>query len=313
MIDYYNFSDKKLNVCDQVESNCWIRLTSPTEEELQHVVDLCGVDRKYLEVALDKNVSPRVESTDEYLTMIVDVPVADERDNSARCLTFPVAFIITGQYIITICLKDTPVFSELITREDAEANPANQLDFVCHFLLIATELFQKFLHQIDDERHNMIQALGNKTHNSDLVRLHTLEATLVYFETALRGNKLVFNLIEHDEHLRNSFRDKSAFGELQLEASQAIEMASTYRELLRSTRDLFSATINNTLNSVLKVLTSITVIMAIPAIISGFYGMNIGIEGMPFNGSPYAFYAICFSTVVICVGAGVWLHKKGFM
>ncbi len=313
MIDYYRFFEQRLTPGSQVEPDCWIRLISPTEKEIQYVVDACGVDHKYLEAALDEHATPRVELMDNYLAMIVDIPITDGEKEHARCSTLPVAFIITAQNIITVCLKDADIFSQFIAREHDDINPANQLDFVCLFLLTSAELFRQSLRQIDEERHTMVDRLGNKTHNSDLVRLHTLEATLVYFETALQGNKLVFDLIARDENLKKSLGSKDVFGELRLETTQAIEMASTYRELLQSTRDLFSATINNTLNSVMKVLTSITVILAIPAIISGFYGMNVGIEGMPLAGTPYAFYAVCFSTVVICVGVGIWLHKKGFM
>lgn len=68
-----------------------------------------------------------------------------------------------------------------------------------------------------------------------------------------------------------------------VEYQQAIEMTSIYRDIIDGTRELLSSVINNRLNNVMKILTSITIVMAIPTIISGIYGMNVAGEWMPLS------------------------------
>jgi magnesium transporter len=313
MIECYCFHTHRSIAYAQTATDCWIRLVAPTDAEIERVASASHIDPAHLRSSLDKEATSRVATFDGYLMLIADVPVVTEQDGVLHGSTAPVTFITTPHNVITVCLVGTPTFSELIAKEGDKIDPSERMDFVCRFLLVSTELFQRFLRQVDEEREKMVKALGNKTRNEDLVRLHDLEATLVYFETSLRGNKLVFDLAANDEHLAKGLRDIGVFGELQLETDQAIEMTSTYRELIRSTRELFSAIIDNTLNSVMKILTSLTVILAIPAIISGFYGMNVGVDSMPFSTHPYAFYIICASTVLICIVLGVWLHRKNLM
>ena len=87
-------------------------------------------------------------------------------------------------------------------------------------------------------------------------------------------------------------------------------MANIYKDVLNGTRELFAAVIDNTLNSVMKVLTSITVIMAIPTIISGFYGMNVNPAGIPFASETNGFLYVGILTTVICIFAIIILKKK---
>ena len=95
-----------------------------------------------------------------------------------------------------------------------------------------------------------------------------------------------------------------------MEIRQAIEMTSIYRDDIKGTRELFSSILDNRLNNAMKYLTSVTLLMAVPTVISGLYGMNVDIDGMPFSGSDYGFVIVCLLTLAIC-GIAAWvLHKK---
>ena len=95
-----------------------------------------------------------------------------------------------------------------------------------------------------------------------------------------------------------------------VEIRQAIEMTSIYRDDIKGTRELFSSILDNRLNNAMKYLTSVTLLMAVPTVISGLYGMNVDIDGMPFSGSDYGFVIVCLLTLAIC-GIAAWvLHKK---
>lgn len=86
-------------------------------------------------------------------------------------------------------------------------------------------------------------------------------------------------------------------------------MTVIYRDVIDGTRDLLTSIINNKLNNVMKYLTSITLVMAIPTIISGIYGMNVGEEWMPFANTPHGFTIICGIIIIICI-ITLWILKK---
>ena len=145
------------------------------------------------------------------------------------------------------------------------------------------------------------------------VQTCALPISLVYFETGLRSNKLAFELIADYERVQNDDTSKQLIKDVLLNTRQGIEMTSIYRSLVSSTRELFSSALDNTLNSVMKILTSLTIILAVPTIISGFYGMNVASEGMPFAEASWAFGVIFLITCALCAIIAIWLHKKDLL
>ena len=87
-------------------------------------------------------------------------------------------------------------------------------------------------------------------------------------------------------------------------------MAMIYRDIINGTRELMSSVMDNRLNNVMKYLTFITLIMAVPTVVSGLYGMNVNKEGVPLADSPYGFGLICLGTLVICAIIFLILKKK---
>lgn len=110
------------------------------------------------------------------------------------------------------------------------------------------------------------------------MELHDLESTLVYFETSLRAAGMVIDRLRRYKHIPQFPEDEDLLEDVQVENRQAIEMATIYREIIDGTSELMSNVINNRLNNTMKYLTSITLVMAVPTIISGLYGMNVNIR-----------------------------------
>ena len=140
--------------------------------------------------------------------------------------------------------------------------------------------------------------------------MHELESTLVYFATSLRANGNVLDRLTRYKRLEQYPEDKELLGDVIVENKQAIEMTSIYRDIINGTRELLSSVIDNRLNNVMKYLTSITIVMAIPTVISGLYGMNVDGKGMPFANSMAGFAIICIITLVVCIITMLILRKK---
>ena len=162
----------------------------------------------------------------------------------------------------------------------------------------------------DRRRQEIEKNLTGTLRDSDLMELHGLESTLVYFATSLRANSTVLDRLTRYKRLEQYPDDMELLDDVIVEIRQAIEMTSIYRDDIKGTRELFSSILDNRLNNAMKYLTSVTLLMAVPTVISGLYGMNVDIDGMPFSGSDYGFVIVCLLTLAIC-GIAAWvLHKK---
>ena len=165
------------------------------------------------------------------------------------------------------------------------------------------------LRTIDKKRNEIEERIENDTREDDLIALHELESTLVYFATSLRANGNVLDRLTRYKRLEQYPEDKELLDDVIIENKQAIEMTVIYRDIINGTRELMSSVLDNRLNNVMKTLTSITLIMAVPTVISGIYGMNVNSEGMPFATLPFGFGIICALIVVVCVFM-LWFLKK---
>ena len=152
--------------------------------------------------------------------------------------------------------------------------------------------------------------LAGDLRDSDLMELHGLESTLVYFATSLRANATVLDRLTRYKRLEQYPDDRELLDDVIVEIRQAIEMTGIYRDDIKGTRELFSSILDNRMNTAMKYLTSITLLMAVPTVISGLYGMNVATEGMPFARTPAGFFIIVFLTLVTCIFAAWILHKK---
>ena len=134
-----------------------------------------------------------------------------------------------------------------------------------------------------------------------------IEKSLVYFSTSLKANEVTLQKIFRGRLLKLYDEDKDLLEDVLIEVKQAIEMCTIYRDILSGTMDAYASIISNNLNIVMKVLTSITILMAIPTMISGFYGMNV--EGLPV---PVFWFpsAVSIGLVLICA---LILKKKNML
>ena len=136
---------------------------------------------------------------------------------------------------------------------------------------------------------------------------------MVYFATSLRSNSVVLDRLTRYKRLEQYPEDKELLGDVIIENQQAIEMTNIYRDIINGTRELMSSVIDNRLNNVMKILTSITIVMAIPTVISGLYGMNVNTQGMPFANNEFGFTIVCIVTLVVSILTMFVLHKKNML
>ncbi len=288
------------NVSDFKRSG-WVNMINPTYEESEQVSEYFNIDIQDLRAALDNEETSRVYIEDTYTLILFDIPSVEIRHQQIAYTTIPLGIIVTDNTFITICSEDTPILKPFSEGKVKDFNTKKQMKSIYQILIRACTFYQSYLRVIDKKRIEIEESIGKNTKDIDLINLHELESNLVYFDTSLRANKMVIERLSRHTQIKKYPEDQDLLDDLVIENQQAIEMSQIYHDIIRGTKDLISSIMDNRLNNVMKYLASITIVMSVPAIISGLYGMNVNPEGMPLSDNIYGFGIICVIIFIICI------------
>ena len=310
MMRLFRTDDSIIYEADNISEGVWIELSAPDNDEITQVISSLKLNREDLMAAIDLEEKNRIEIHDNYTLILVDIPAKETRHQQESYTTIPLGIIITENNIGTVCSQETSVLGYFRQNRMKDFSTKKKLRFVYQIMFRASLLYQQALTDIDSKRTEFEENIENITSEQDLISLHELESTLVYFSTSLRGNYNVLNRLERYSRIQRYPEDKELLDDVIIENQQAIEMAQIYRDIIDSTRELMSSMIDSKLNNVMKRLTSITLILSIPTIISGLYGMNVDQNWMPLAYTPHGFGIISILTATICVVLIIYLRKK---
>ena len=310
MITLYKTDNSIIRELDNYETDIWIKMTSPSNEESNFVSQKYGIDLDHIKAALDNDESARIEIEDGYTLILVDIPVSERRGEHNEYTTIPLGIILCEDAIITVCAKETNILKAFVQKRIKEFSTKKRMRFLYQILFRNAIEYQVDLRKIDKKRTQIEEHISEVTEDKELIELHELESNLVYFATSLRSNGLILEKLTRYSRIKQYPEDRELLEDVIIENKQAIEMTQIYRDIINGTRELLSTVINNRLNNVMKLLASITIVMAIPTIISGLFGMNVNSLGMPFAASPWGFAIICGITLLICVVVLLVLKRR---
>lgn len=303
------------------EENLWIELVNPTEEEISLVSDKFGIRIEFLKASLDYDESSRIDIDDQQILILVNMPIVEHEELPVMYNTVPFGIIITEEMLVTVSLEESQLTLDLI-RSHPDYNTNNRTRLALELLYNIARLFLKYLKDIDKRSVEIEQGVKKSLRNEELVKLLNLEKSLVYFTTSLKSNEFVLERFKrfylkraHDkevkltkEILEINDEDEEFLEDVIIENKQAIDMADVYSNILGNTMDAFATIISNNLNIVMKFLAIITLVLAIPSIITSYYGMNIA---LPYQKSPLAYLGIIvISCIVMVIVAYILIKKK---
>lgn len=310
MVEYYKTIENKIVRLDQVVDGCWVNLVRPSSEELESVIEALHAEPDFVRAALDPEESSRVEVEEEQVLMIVDIPTvereADERGGQIFG-TLPLGIIVLENAVVTVCLQETSVTRSIAEGVVKDIHTALKTRFVFQLLLRVAGRFLKYLRLIERNFTKIEKRLYDSMKNEELIQLLGLSKSLVYFSTSLKANEVTMEKMLRGRILKLYEDDRDILEDGLIEIRQAIEMAGIYSSILSGTMDAYASVVSNNLNIIMKVLTVITIIMTIPNIIFGFYGMNIGEGALPFD---MMWWSPLMLAGAGCVVAWVFLKKK---
>ncbi|MGL5354793.1 MAG: magnesium transporter CorA family protein [Clostridium sp.] len=312
MIQIYksiNENKPSLKVIDSIEQGSWINIVAPSDEELILISKKTGVPLSFLKAPLDDEETSRIDIEDNCILVVVDIPFTEMEDNSLTYDTYPLAIIHTEKQLITVCLKNSKVLTDFINGKVRSFYSFKKSRFILQILNKISTYYLLYLRQIDKKSLMIEKRLHKSMKNRELIQLHSLEKSLVYFSTSLKANEVTLEKMLKLELMQKYEEDKDLLEDVIIENKQAIEMTDIYSNILASTMDFFASVISNNLNIVMKVLASVTILMSVFTIMSGIFGMN---TPLPFglNTDPNGFYVIIFITIVLSIVTAVILYKK---
>ncbi|MDR3313149.1 MAG: magnesium transporter CorA family protein [Oscillospiraceae bacterium] len=318
MIKYYKTIENRITEIPALEDGCWVSLIAPTEAELCYIEETLAIDRSFTRAALDEEEASRVESEDGQTLIVIDYPVLERAENPGKnkkkssheattYYTMPMSMIVAQHHVITVSLNRNTVAEDFTSGLVKGVNTQFRTQFVLLILLRIAGRYLQYLKQIDKLSARVESELHKSSRNEELFQLLGLEKSLVYFSTSLKATEKVLERLLRKKYIRLYDEDQDLLEDVLVEVKQAIEMCDIYASILSGTMDAFASIISNNLNIVMKVLTVITIVMAVPTIVFSFYGMNI--DALPLDGTPL--FALLIS-LVFSILAAVVLTKMRF-
>ncbi len=301
MINIYKTIDGKMEEIDVIEKHAWINMVNPTEEELLYIADQLNVEEDFLRAALDEEEISRVEYDEDMnqALITIDVPVVDDASRMMLYDTIPVGIIETHDNIITVCLQHTNIIDDFVKGRVKHVFTNLKTRFIFQMLYRVASRFLVYLRHINRMSTEIEKELHRSMKNKELIQLLDLEKSLVFFSTSLNANQSVLEKLSRGRIIKMYDDDEDLVEDVMIEFEQAIEMCNIYSNILTGTMDAFASIISNNLNIVMKVLTSITILMTIPTIISSIYGMNV--TGLPLPNFGFVIALMAVITVLVAV------------
>ena len=303
--------DMKLVRADRFENLCWVDMVNPTDDEVDDIVEATGVSEDMIMAALDEEEPARTEFDEGNSMFVVDCPIIEESDGGDTYSTLPLAIIYNKNCIITVCLKGNPVLKDFITGR-IKIFCDKPVGFILNFMYGNAKRFLYCLKQIDRKAHRVQTELGRTLKNEEILQLLELENSLVYFSTSLNANYKVHEKLSKVEAVATREDYQDLYDDMVIESSQAVEMCKIYKDILSVSMDAYGSVISNNANDTMKKLTVITILLAIPTMIAGFWGMNMPVPWQIQDGdtSTLWFWVVIGATFVLTAVVAFFLVKS---
>lgn len=309
MIQYFfNQEGHTLEISKPI-NGVWVNLLPPLkEEEFKELSDSLDIPIEFLRDSLDIDERPRFEKEDNTRFLVIKTPTENNsfNESDAYYITIPICIILTHTQIVTVNSFDNAAIKKFLnTFQNRHPDKKNMM--VLKIIEKVIQNFMEYLKEINQKTNQYEQQLYDSNRNEELLNLMRIQKSLVYFITALRTNEMMLIKMSRTNFLGLNEEEKDYLEDLLVDISQALEMSNIYTNILSSTMDAFASIINNNMNTVMKRLTSITMIISIPTLVASVFGMNVAI---PYQHSMHAFYIPVIISLLFSILLTVYFVKK---
>lgn len=315
MLKIYNtdIETNKLEEIKEFKKGSWINLVNPSEQEIKKLCESVNIQEDFIRDALDFEEKARIdkEEDDDTTLFVVDVPIVEKNEENDVYTTMPLGMIVVrDDFFITVSLRKNKVIEDFEKRKIKDFQTYKKSKLIFQILYLNSSYYLSYLKLINKETEIAEYILKNSMKNKELLKLLSLEKSLVYFTTSLKSNELVMERTLRGKIIKLYEDDEDILEDAITENKQAIEMAKIYSDILNGTMEAYASIISNNLNGVMKFLTSITIVLAIPTMISSFWGMNVN---LPFQDNKFGFVIMIAISAILTLVVTWWLKKKDML
>ena len=289
------------------QPNCWIQVTCPTEEDQRELEEKFNIPDYFMSDISDTDERARYEYDDGWMLIILRIPYVKEIRSRTPYTTVPLGIIHKRDVTITVCYYETNMMIDFLSFQQKRGEGfTDYVDMIFRLFLSSAVWYLKRLKQISMLVDKAKRNLDREVNNESLIGLSRLQDSLTYFQTSIRGNENLLQKLKFK--LQIDELDADLIEDVNIEMSQARETTSIYSDILESTMDTYQSIINNNMNTVMRTLTSVTIIMMIPTLITSMFGMNL-VNGM--ENSTWGFiFAIVISLTISGMAWWFFRHKR---
>lgn len=290
----------------------WYDISNLSEQDSDRLQDEFNFTPDIISYISDRHERPHYDydvHTHSHL-LVYDVPIWPT--NTIKHFTaHPITFLVVGENVFTFHTESTSyVFDEFndepMRERLSEAKDVTELLMI--FLLYASQYFQRAVTQLDVERNSLDQKLSDDIDNKDLVELSNIEKSLVYLSSSIQTDLMMLHSLDHSK-LSFTKTAHERLDDVLIESNQAAEMIQISQQVTKTLSATSNNMMNNNLNDTMKFLTVWSLVLTIPTILTGFYGMNVD---LPVIHSPFDWVIITVLMIVLMVWLVVLMRKHHF-
>ena len=307
------YNTKKIDKC---EPGCWVSVVMPGPEDRRWLQDEMNIEPEFVRSSLDDEETSHIDYDDDtgQVLVIVDCPFVEDDTEAVdpsivQYDTHPLSliFLPDQDVLVTVSLKQSETVNAFAQGKVRNLNTTLRTRMLLQMLLHISQRYLVCLRSINRQFRENERVLRKTMRNDELIKMLGFEKSLVYFSTSLKSTEATLSKIGYGRILRLYEEDRELLDDVSIEMSQAIEMCSIYTNVLNGTMDTFGNIINNNMNITMRTLAILTLVLSIPNMVYGFYGMN---TPLPLDGT----WMFAFSlSVIATVGATIILMRSRFM
>ena len=289
------------------QPNCWIQVTCPTEEDQHELEEKFNIPDYFMSDISDTDERARYEYDDGWMLIILRIPYVKEIRSRTPYTTVPLGIIHKRDVTITVCFYETNMMIDFVSFQQKRGEGfTDHVDMIFRLFLSSAVWYLKRLKQISMLVDKAKRNLDKEVNNESLIGLSRLQDSLTYFQTSIRGNENLLQKLKFK--LQIDELDADLIEDVNIEMTQARETTSIYSNILESTMDTYQSIINNNMNTVMRTLTSVTILMMIPTLVTSMFGMNL-VNGM--ESKPWGFiFAMIVSIAISGIAWWIFRHKR---
>ncbi len=256
-------------VTEKLKTFSWVNVGNPDHEDFEKLQTEYKIDEDTISDILDPDEQPRLEVEDDYKVIIVRFPIIN-REIDTLWHTEPLSIIYSANRVITVCRKRCDLLDKIKKFEKTSRE-----EFILNIIYYIAESYLRSLKELNKKVMDSKKVLLERVRKKELLNLLEVENSYTLYMAGLKGNVAVLDKLEKVRGFVKTEEAKELSEDARIELSQGMEVVTSYSKMLKSVKETFESVINMDSNTYINRLTMWNIILVVPTVVVGYYGMNV--------------------------------------